>query len=458
MKHKCSHFIMTTLVVMMPFLLFATTSQAAEEDVPPYPDSVALTMYQLNPDGSRTTNLCYSGSLNYGCTAYCRDYGFEVCEYGHSGVVYPYSSSSINIPIETYYLLNVISTEMNPMIYGEPIALHAQTIAARSFLGWYLNNAPEYYNNSNDRQVFVPFKFDSLKPESNPMEPFISEPCASNSLNNAQQKVCTATNSHYYIAREYDNPANLPAFSEFTADVFAQTRDHPELYRFSYLLGVDDPISTACDANDFGYNLAGMSQEGANRWARGHECSSPSAPIEPGNDPGDYWSVQWNTVEQILFHYYTGVHLRDESGNLLSASYRWNPLQVTGLPMIPGSGSTYNVYVQVQNVGTAEYECEFPYVNYSLKYRWNKTGQSEYIGTNVINLCDLVEGESYGETISLQVPSWGSGTYSLDFDVFAYTPYSSYSSFWFSDYDWPSYNLRLCVNHPCQTNIPIVSR
>lgn len=415
-------------------------------------------MYQLEPDGSRTTNPCYPGSLNYGCTAYCRDYGIEVCEYGHTGVVYPYSSSTIEVPFETYYLLDVVSTEMNPWVYSEPVALHAQAIAARSFIGWILNNDSTIINNSNERQVFIPFKFDSLNPSASPTEPSIFDPCASNSLNNEQIKVCQAVSSHYYIAREYDNPANLPAFSEFTADVFAQTQDHPELYRFPYLAGVDDPISTACDANDFGSNLAGMSQEGANRWVRGHECSRLYAPVVPGNDIGNTWSVRWHNVEQVLFHYYTDVHLRDASGNLLSASYRWNPLQISGIPAIPDSGSIYSIDLNLQNVGTEEFVCDFPYVGYSLKYRWNKPGQAEVVGSTGMSLCGLGEGESQGGTLSLQVPSWGPGPYTLDFDVYAYSPYPSYSSFWFSDFKWPAYQLRLCVDDPCKVHVPMVTR
>ena len=188
MIRKFIHLFFISGIVILPILLFTSKTQASDGYVPPYPDNVTLTMYQLEPDGSRTASLCYPGSLNFGCTAFCSDYGFDVCGSGHSGVGYPYSSSVINVPIETYYLLDVISTEMNPARYGEILAVHAQAIAARSFLGWYLNNAPEYYNNSNERQVFIPFKFDSLNPTSNPLEPSIYEPCASTSLNTAQQK------------------------------------------------------------------------------------------------------------------------------------------------------------------------------------------------------------------------------------------------------------------------------
>lgn len=442
-----------SLLVFLP----VSDANASLRFVPPFPDTILIEMYELNEYGVSNGLLCNSFSTSFGCTAFCDDL-ISSCVSTNNPIPYPYFSNPIYAPIETYYLLDVVSQEMNPSLYPEQIALHAQAIASRSYLGWVINNDSQILNNSASRQVFIPFKFDSLNLTTSPLEPSNSLPCSSSGLNGSQELVCQAVSSHYYIAREYNNPANLPAFSEFTADVFAQTQNHPELSRFPYLAGVVDPISTACDANNFGSNLAGLSQEGANRWVRGHECSRPYAPVIPGNDPGDTWSVRWNSVQQVLFHYYTDVHLRDASGNLLSASYRWNPLQITGIPVIPNSGSIYSIYLQIQNVGTEEFVCDFPYVSYSLKYRWNKTGHTEVISSTGMNLCGLGEGKAQGETLSLQVPSWGPGPYTLDFDVYAYTPYTSYSSFWFSDFNWPAYQLRLCVDEPCKVHFPMVAR
>lgn len=442
-----------SILLIQPY----SDSKASSSLIPPYPDTILVEMYELDSYGIQNGQLCNSLSTSFGCTAFCDDLT-AACDLTIPPIPYPYLTNPIYAPIETYYLLDVVSQEMNPSMYKEPIALHAQAIAARSYMGWFLNNAPQNYDNSSYRQVFVPFKFDSLNPYVSPLEPTNSQPCSSTGLNESQIRACQAVSSHYYIAREYDNPYHLPAFSEFTADVYAQTQDHPELWRFSYLLGVEDPISTACDANDLGYNLAGMSQEGANRWARGHECSYPYAPVVPGNAPGGDWGVQWNTVEQILFHYYTGVHLIDEDGVIQSANYRWNPLQISGLPVVPDSGTTYNVTVNTQNVGTADYICNYPYIGYYFKYRWNKSGYNEVIGSSTVNLCNLAQGDSQSGTISLQVPAWGAGIYDLSFDIYAYTPYGSYSSFWFEDQNWPAYKLRMCVDIPCKTNMPFVAR
>ncbi len=277
-------------------------SYAASLSVPPYPPTVEVEMHELDSDGTRLPYLCTPGNTNFGCSAYCRNFGVDTCEYGHPAMGYPYSTSTINLPIGSYYLLDVLSQEMNPWIYDEPAALHAQAIAARSYVGWNINNISAAINNSTDYQVFVPYKFDSLNPSATPLEPNTTAPCFASSLNDYQLLACAAIASGNYIAREDNNPYNLPAFAEFTSDVKTATHNHPQVGTFPYLAAVNDPVSTACDSKDNGVNLAGMSQMGANRWARGHECSRPGAPVEPGNIPGATWSVRWNNAEQILFH------------------------------------------------------------------------------------------------------------------------------------------------------------
>jgi hypothetical protein len=198
-----------------------------------------------------------------------------------------------------------------------------------------------------------------------------------------------------------------------------------------------------------------MSQEGANRWARGHECSRQNASIVPGNSPGGTWNVKWDTVEQIIFHYYTGVHMVDEYGNRLSADYRWNPLRISGIPTSLVSEQSYNLDVQIQNVGVRDLTCSYPYVSYSLRYRWQKAGYSEYVGASEFLLCSLQKGVSSLGSLDLIAPDWGSGEYSLTFDVFAYSVDGGFPSFWFSDYGWSPYIRKICVDG-CRTLIPTV--
>ena len=70
-----------------------------------------------------------------------------------------------------------------------------------------------------------------------------------------------------------------------------------------------------------------MSQEGAQRWATGDQCGT----LHPDSDAP--WSVRWTRPEQILFHYYTDVHLRDANKQVVtsrSAEKRWSPLKIVG--------------------------------------------------------------------------------------------------------------------------------
>lgn len=168
--------------------------------------------------------------------------------------------------------------------------------------------------------------------------------------------------------------------------------------------------------------------------------------------------IKWGRPEQILFHYYTSVHLRDANNNnaTLSPEYRWNPLRITGLPTSPNSGSTYGLNVQVQNVGVLDLTCSPPYVTYSLRYRWAKEGHSEIEGTDTISLCGLQKGSSSSvNSLNLQVPNWGRGKYTLRFDVYA----AQYGiSFWFSSYGWSPYYENMCVDGPCQAFIPTVMK
>jgi hypothetical protein len=112
-------------------------------------------------------------------------------------------------------------------------------------------------------------------------------------LNNAQTLVCNAVEPRYYISYY----GNEPAQAEFTSDVYNSTVTDPGPEYSPYIHSVQDPISTACDANNLG-PLMGMSQEGASRWARGHECSYDDAPVFGGNAPGSTWSIKWGRPEQ----------------------------------------------------------------------------------------------------------------------------------------------------------------
>ncbi len=391
-------------------------------------------MYRLRGDGGiqPPPTLCSSGDTAYGCTAI-------------SSQAYPYGTNPATVPIETDYLLDVVPQELPP--YYQPIAVQAQAIAARSYAYWHIRQGSTI-NNSTQFQAFIPYKFESLTPVTFPDNP--ENPCASTNLNNNQRIICGAVAPRHYISYGTYPNDDLPAFTEFSADVWGRTVAGSQ----PYLVAVDNPISTGCDANNFGHGH-GMSQEGASRWARGNQCSYAGQ----GDMP---WSVRWERAEQILVHYYTGIHIRDAGNNnaRLTPSYRWNPLQINwgtpdNRPPAMSHGGTYPISVKVQNTGISDWTCGYPNFSYELRYRWAKAGHGEVTGSGSASVCGTLKGDpSPTKNLTIQnIPNWGPGAYTIRFDIYVT---SAYGNFWFRDYGWPGYNVSVCVDGPCKVYIPLV--
>jgi len=134
------------IICLISSLIPTSESKAAYLTVPPWPTNVPVNMYELLDRGDITGTQCSTGDIVYGCTAFCYN-STIACEQSQL-IGYPYSTSTIYIPIEKYYLLDVVSSEMNPWKWSELVALQAQAIAARSFIGYHLNNSLGLINNS----------------------------------------------------------------------------------------------------------------------------------------------------------------------------------------------------------------------------------------------------------------------------------------------------------------------
>jgi hypothetical protein len=245
--------------------------------------------------------------MNWGCTAYCTDFLPSPCSTGGTAG-YPFSTATATVAIEgtaanNRYLRDVIPQETGPAAYHET-AIRAQAIAARTYAYWFVQHPlgwPDYHiNNSAQKQMFVPYKFDTLTTDQ-------------------QTIVNNALPDRYYLSQAADDN---PIFSEFFADIPLRTLDGGQ----PYLISVEDPISSHPDVSPDGHGH-GMSQKGASRWARGNLGAYL------GNDLGA-WSVSWPDRYQILTHYYTGVHVRDaNNGNaLLTPPRRFVVLSVNGGP------------------------------------------------------------------------------------------------------------------------------
>lgn len=314
-----------------------------------------IRMRPLNADGSRLIDPlhpdCESSDVRYGCTAYCANLP-GVCA---SPVrAYPYSSAWPTVSYDHDYLLDVLAQEASPALFDQ-LALNAQAIASRSY-AWHRINSEGVINNSSSYQVFIPYKFETFG--SDPNDP--GAPCASSNLSASQRKLCHAVGSGYYLSWEdASNWDYAPTRANFFADTKRATSssgDQP------YLIGVSEPHSNdnpACPASNAAAINYGMSQQGAHRWAIGNQCGpfylASSLP----------WGARWTRTEQILYHYYTQMVIRDRYKLpvwSLSPTYRWNPLQITwsgsvSPPAWMRTGSSYPLIVDTQNVGLGAWSC-----------------------------------------------------------------------------------------------------
>jgi len=217
------------------------------------------------------------------------------------------------------------------------------------------------------------------------------------------------------------------------------------------LMSVQDPVCVGSDGHPLPRNGHGhgVCQWGSQRWARG-EDPSPSDSLHP----------RWPTYQYILVHYYTGVHIRDANGTILTPSYRWNPLGITwgppnNRPPIMYHGGSYPVTIQVQN--TSIYDWPLNGQSWALSYHWAKSGFGEMdSGNRAWTTVDVPKGDppyTFSLTIN-DIPDWRPGAYTLKFDMVLLT-YGGYQ--WFSrTYGWPTYDVSICVDGPCKVFIPVV--
>lgn len=235
------------------------------------------------------------------------------------------------------YLLDVIPKEMSPDLF-QNAAIYAQAIAARTY-AYFFAQGNVTINNSNEKQVFVPWTYENLS-------------AANKSV------ISNAVASRNYLSTATSSDA---IFSEFFADIPLSTVQGD----YGYLKAVPDPISSHPDVVMDGHGR-GLSQKGAGRWARGassYQCYPGAACTPPPSQPHFKWSVLWSNSNQILTHYFTGIHVRDANRNIQTAQNRWVPLGLrwnTGdgvnAPMILCSGQSVSVVIELQNTGTTTWQ------------------------------------------------------------------------------------------------------
>jgi len=418
-------------------ILLASRSVAAPASQFTPPMNITVQMYQLYEGGSLYEPLtpCTYGNKNWGCTAFCDNYPYPgPCS--SPSRPYTYTTSTVTVSIENDYLLDVIPQEMNPATF-HPNAIYAQAIAARTFAYFHIHNN-RTITNSTDVQAFIPYKFESLFPATDPQYP--NTPCASTNLNTSQRTVCDATASRYYITYYVQES---PTFTEFFSDRQYHTESNPG---FPYLLGVADPISIYPTDPAIDGHGRGLSQYGASRWARGNTCGDTRYNCAP-------WSVQWLRYEQILVHYYTAIQLRDSNGTaLLYTSYRWNALsQSVPSPMYYQS---YAVPIRLQNTSASTWT-SYHYVS----YRWlNLDGSpvGEPYTAARVPVGALAPGADGTYIVNIQPPTLSvPRPLILQWDMVYAPPYYEH---WFRDFGWPTQDVAVCVGGPCRVFMPVLMK
>ena len=422
------------------------------------PLSVTIEMYRLNLDGSiwvdqSTGNPapCSSFSTVYGCTAFVGSWTYR----------YPYGyDNPVSVPIETDYLLDVVSQEMGAIPFnGE--ARHAQAVVARSFAYHHSHfdshTGTPTMNNSTASQVFIPYRWEKWDAGYH-FSGNSGNPCYYwwTDFLPQQKLICTAVDaSKDYVTginNIYDLPdtplfgSNAPALTQFFGDTPDATVTESSIvpgttrHTYPYLVGVADSISSDPGVGVNGHEH-GMSQNGASRWGHGN--------MGWQGDLGE-WSVKWSR-DQILVHYYTRINLRDQSGSRVTPDYRWNPLEINWgtsdrQPPTMVHGNSYPITIRIQNTGVYDWSCsQNGYQDFDFQYKWTKDGQTA-IGSNSISVCNQQTGDpspSYSLTIG-GIPNWGEGTYGLhfDIDVDAANPDGDFD---FSHEGWPTYTFLMCV-------------
>ena len=259
----------------------------------------------------------------------------QLCEWlqrapgcGEAGTQYPYPTSMAVVDVENDYLLDVLPREMNVIENDPPTlqSLQAQAVAARSVAAWKLSLTSGYMDNSIDYQVFIPYAYE-----------YFNNPGNRELVKSLIAQAVSSTNGQYLSFE------GTIIDAEFGSDMLGNSSNEGK----DYLIGVEDPISTTCGAED-NSNRWGMSQLGAYRWSRGNQCATAS----DGDQP---WPVRWTDYRQILAHYYTGIDFLNGSGAKFAPDYRWNLLHHDAPQEMP-AGQMRKITLHIQNTSAFDWD------------------------------------------------------------------------------------------------------
>lgn len=320
---RTSLFFLVPIFIIISIFLWSDVAMAFSPLNFSPPTQVTLQMYALNyPGGGTTSSPCQSNDTRYGCV-------YRAGGDGPIPGVYPFGSNSTptigieNHPINNVqqgYLYNVVPNELDSSHAASSV--RAQAIAARTY-AYYQINIYGTLNNSNQRQVYIPYSYNVLSAA-------------------GKTTIDQAVAGQVYLS--------LPGGTDPIAAYFSDKTDiWTDQGATSYLKSVYDPISRAEGTDNPNHELGGMGQKAAGRWGAGRTSEYPGQGAE--------WTVRWDTAQQILAHYYTGINFIGLSPDPPD-DYRFNILEVPGLPgtlhMRPGESIT-DLEVYFQNSGSSDW-------------------------------------------------------------------------------------------------------
>lgn len=453
-----------SLIVTALFLSYHKT--LAQSSTPPY-DTIEITMYRLSNNGSilPSEDKCGVQDISYGCTA----------KQDGTGSPYPFGTENpVTLKLESDnrngkeqgYIHNVTAHELGIHTGSQGnksfASIQAQAIAVRSYV--YQRHANSHpvsqggygpINNSNQFQVYLPYFYDEV----------LESDAQRNRLNDAVRPVIYLTEQGKQQAIE----------ALFGADngAFTSKGEH------DYLQRIYDPISAPYGTLD-GTGNGGMSSKGASRWGFGHTSSLGSVAKEQSNYPhdsqgdGDFWPVRWDTAQQILAHYYTGINFVGLNPDPPD-THRFNILDIQGLPdgytpdtiiQVNAGDSISGLTIVIQNTGVFAWglaELFFDHCQTTdttptrLSYHLYQGSRAISTGIERYGLCyggipensKLLPGKILIlSDIALKTPSnIPSGKYRLRLDLEIYYPTGNV---WVSDHNntnhWPTQDILICVD------------
>jgi len=325
----------------------------------------------------------------------------------------------LRFDVEHYYLYNVLPREMNVAENDVTlVALKAQALAARSIADWKaIKRYPDDFKsvvNSTAVQIFMPGSFENYNPSATPL---------------IQQAVNETSGQYlYHDDGLVGDLHKLSIDAEFGSDFFSNTNYQPNQPNPpSYLVGIQDPISTMCGAQNNNGGYGGMSQLGAIRWSKGNQCAGS------GNQP---WPVAWTDYRQILVHYYTGIDILNASGGKVAPDDRWNLLWHNASAEMT-AGQPYDISLKLQNTSTWDWTG-----NAILGWQWTPNSQG-WQGNIPLT---ATQGETIDQAVSIVAPS-ANGTYTLHLDV------GRAGGSWFSS-GWPDAQIPVTITGASATPTP----